>query len=54
MTGGTVQAEALPPAVLADEVEEALRARLNLSTLRDLMEIEARDRDALLDSFPSF
>jgi hypothetical protein len=53
-TGGTVQAEALPPAVLAREVKEALRARLNLSTLRDLMEIEARDRDALLGSFPSF
>jgi hypothetical protein len=50
-TAATVQAEALPPAVLADEVEEALCAHLDPEPLAVLLKLEAADRDELLAVF---
>ncbi len=45
--GGTVQAEALPPDVLADEVRQAVIAELDMEVFGEAQETEARNREAV-------
>jgi len=46
--GGTVQAEALPPAALAEELRQAVETVLDLAAYDDLLEREAGERDQLV------
>jgi len=46
--GGTVQAEALPPAALAEELRQAVETVLDLTVYDDLLEEEAAERDQLV------
>jgi hypothetical protein len=50
--GGTCQAEALPPDVLADLVREAIEKELDPDRLADHREAEQRERAELLRSLP--
>ena len=45
--GGTVQAEALPPDVLADEVRQAVIAELDMDAFGEAAQTEARNREAV-------
>ena len=47
--GGTVQAEALPPDVLADEVRQAVIAELDMEAFGDAQATEAVNREAIED-----
>jgi hypothetical protein len=50
--GGTVQAEALPPDVLADIVREGIEEWFDLDRLAEEVEAEERDRTGLLRALP--
>jgi hypothetical protein len=44
----TVQAEAIPPDVLAHDLEDAIRSELDLDCLSALQQVEAEERDRLV------
>jgi hypothetical protein len=52
MVGGTVQAEALPPDVLADIVRDAIEEWFDLDRMKQEIETEQRDRTQLLRALP--
>lgn len=50
--GGTTQAEAIPPDVLATIIREALEARLDRRVLKRVLKVEKRDRAEILAVLP--